>query len=114
MIRKGKILFRVEGLKKRGRRVPSNIRTYFIHFVEHEHRVGSLGPSDLLNDPAGKGSHIGSAVSSDLRFVPDSSQRDPDELSLQSPGDERPKDVLPYSGGPTKQRMGPFMDPLIS
>src|SRR4030043_1059410 len=98
MIRKGKILFRVEGLEKRGRRVPSHIRAHFIHFLEHEHRVESFGPSDLLNDPARKGSHIGSPVSPNLRFVSYPSQRDPDEFSLQSSGYGAPQGRLAYSG----------------
>src|SRR5512136_116702 len=82
MIRKGKILFRVKSLEKRSRRVPWHICTHCIHFIEHEHRVASLSPSDLLNDPAGEGAHVGSPVSPNLRFVSYSSQRDPDELSL--------------------------------
>src|SRR4030067_2083879 len=106
MIRKGKFLFRVEGLEKRGRRVPSHIRTHFIHFVEHEHRVGGLSPSDLLNDPAGKGSHIGSPVSPNLGFVSYPSQRDPDELSLQSPSYGASQGRLAYSGRADKAEDG--------
>src|SRR4030042_5392279 len=107
MIRKGKILFRIEGLEKRGRRAPSHIRTHFIHFVEHEHRVESFGPSDLLNDPAGKGSHIGSPVSPNLRFVSYPSQRDPDELSLQSPSYGASQGRRAYSGRAEKAEDGP-------
>jgi len=53
MIRKRKILLRIEDLKQRGRGITPEIAAELVDFIEHEDGVVGLGPADALDNAAG-------------------------------------------------------------
>jgi hypothetical protein len=60
----------------------------------------------------GNGPDIGAPVAADLGLIAHATQADAHELAAQGPAIDLPSEVLPTPGGPTRQRMGPFMSLL--
>jgi hypothetical protein len=70
--------------------------------------VGHAGLVDPLDDAARHRADVGPAVAADLRLVPDAAERQPDEFAAERVAIDRPSEVFPTPGGPTKQRIGPL------
>ena len=63
------VLLRVQHLQQRRRGVAAHALAEFIHFVEHQDRVGFARLLHRLQDAAGHGAHVGAAVAHDLGVV---------------------------------------------
>ena len=69
MIAEGMILFRVQDLEQRRRRIAAKVRADFVDLIEHEHGIVRPGLFDPLDDAAGKRPHVGAPVAAHFRFV---------------------------------------------
>src|SRR6185369_4898866 len=97
VVGEGIVLLRIENLQQGAGRVATEVQADLVHLVEHEYRIVGAAAVDLLNDPARKGTDIGTAMAADLRFVPHPSEGDADELAPQCPGDGTPETGLSHS-----------------
>ncbi len=70
MIQEFRILFRVQHLQKGRCRISLIGGPDLVHLIEHDHRIGCLRVLEGLDQFAGQGPHIGSAVSLDLGLIP--------------------------------------------
>src|SRR5579863_6176004 len=113
MIRKSVILFWIEHFQQRGGGISTEVHSDLVDLVHHEDGIVGTGLPDPLDDPAGERSDIGPAVAPDLGLVADSPKRDPDKLSAERARNRFSEGSLPHPGGPTKQRMGPFIFSFI-
>ena len=95
------VLFRVEHLEQRRRRVAAEVHRHLVDFVEQEHRVHRAGLLHHLDDLAGEGADVGAAVAADLGLVAHAAERQPDELAVH-----RARDRLGQRGLADARRAG--------
>src|SRR3954462_8619821 len=86
MIAKRVILFRVENLEQCGSRITAEIRSEFVDFVEHEHRIARPGAANALNHLAGKRANVSSPMASNLSFIAHAAKRDANEFASHGLG----------------------------
>ena len=98
VVHKAVVLFRVQHFQQGRRGVPAEIHAHLVHFVQQKDRVLGSGFLHHLDDLPRQGSDIGPAMPPDLGLVPDSSQRQPDELASGSPGYGTRQRRFPHSG----------------
>src|SRR3989344_7004785 len=84
MVRKLFILLRVENLQKCRGRVPSVIRSKFVNFIKHKHRIFGASISDALNDSARHCPDISSPVAPKFGLVSDAPQRNSHKFTIKS------------------------------
>ena len=108
MIRKRKILLRIEDLKQRGRGIAPEIAAELVDFIEHEDGVVGLGPADALDNAAGQGPDISPPMPPDLRLVPHTAQGNPDKFTAQGTGNGVAQRCFPGSRGAGETEDGPF------
>ena len=66
----GVVLFRVQNLEQcRGWVTVDGVLRHLVNLIKDEHRVGRTRLLQALDDAAGHGTDIGSAVSAYLRFI---------------------------------------------
>ena len=99
------VLFRIEHLEQRRRRVAAEVHRHLVDFVEQEHRVLRPGLLHHLDDLAGEGADVGAAVAADLRFVAHAAERQPHELAVH-----RARDRLGERGLADSRRAGERQD----
>ena len=81
------VLFRVEHLEQRRRRVAAEVHRHLVDFVEQEHRVHRAGLLHHLDDLAGERADVGAAVAADFGLVAHAAERQPHELAVHGAGD---------------------------
>ena len=87
VVGEGGVLLRVQHLQQGARGVATVVPDQLIHLVQHHHRIGGTAAFDALHDAAGHGADVGTAVTADLRLVPDAAQAHPHILAAQCLGD---------------------------
>ena len=87
MIRKGVILFSVQGFQQGSAWVSTKVDAQFVDLVEHKHRVDRFCLAHGLDNTPGKSANVGAAVATYLRFVAYSAQAHTDEIAPQCLGD---------------------------
>ena len=109
MIGKGVVLFGVQHFQKRARWIAAVVMTQFVNLIEEDDRV--LLPTRFIAWMM----RPGSAPMYVRRWprISASSRTPPSEMrwKLRPSADaiERPSEVLPTPGGPTRHRIGPFL-----
>ena len=91
MVHEGRVLFRVQHLEHRRRRVAPEVLSHLVDLVEQDERVCRLGLLQRLDDLAGHGADIGPPVAADLAFIAHAAQADADELAPRRLGDRPAK-----------------------
>ncbi len=86
MINEVSVLFRIKNLKQNRGRISPEILAYLVDLIEHKTGIGYADPFDLADNTAGHGTYIGSAVSTDFRFIPQTSHGQTDKLPAQGGG----------------------------
>src|SRR5437867_7060685 len=99
VIAEGMVLLRVQDLEKGGRRIPTKVHAYLVHFVHHEDRVVGAGLFDPLEDASGQCADIGATVASDFGLIADSTQADAYEFAPQRPGNRLAERGFPHARG---------------
>ena len=114
VIVEGRVLFRIEDFQQCGSRISPEIHRHLVYFIQQEDRVHGAGLFDHLNDLTRQGSDIRSAVSPDLGFIPDPTQREPDELAAGRTGNRHSKRSFTNSrrAGKAQYRAFGFLDQL--
>ena len=92
------VLFRVEHLEQRRRRVAPEVHRHLVDFVEQEDRVHRAGLLHHLDDLAGEGADVGAAVAADFGLVAHAAERQADELAVHRAGDRLGERGLADSG----------------
>src|SRR2546425_2286701 len=92
------VLFGIKNLEEGGRRVSPEVHAHLVYFIQHEHGVSRPCFFHHLDDLPGKGADISPAVSTDLRFIPDASQRETDKLTPRSTRDRPAQGGLAHPG----------------
>ena len=87
VVAEGVVLFGVQHFQQSGRGVAPEIGTQLVHFVQHDDRVAGTGLLDGLDDAAGHGADIGTAVAADLGLVMHAAQGQTLEMTAQGPCD---------------------------
>jgi hypothetical protein len=87
VIEEGVVLFRVEHLEQRRRRIAAEVHRHLVDFVEQEDRVHRAGLLHHLDDLAGEGADVGAAVAADLGLVTHAAERQADELPVHGARD---------------------------
>ena len=101
------VLLGVEHLEQRRRRVAAEVAAELVDLVEHEHRVAGARAAAGPHDLAGHRADIGAAVAADLGLVVHAAERHARRTcGPVARAIERPSEVLPTPGGPTKQSIG--------
>ncbi len=81
------ILFGVEHFQQGRGRVAAEILSEFVDLIQHEERIGCPGSFHRLEDAAGQGADVGSAVTADFGLIPHAAERDAHEFAPQRFGD---------------------------
>ena len=76
------VLFRVQHLEQRRRRVAAEVHRHLVDFVEQEDRVHRAGLLHHLDDLAGERADVGAAMAANLGFVADAAERQAHELAV--------------------------------
>jgi hypothetical protein len=108
VVHEGRVLFRIQHLEQRRRRIAAEVLAHLVDLVEQEQRVGLLRLLHRLDDLAGHRADIGAPVTADLGFVAHAAKRHAHEFAPVALAIDLPSEVLPTPGGPTRQRIGPF------
>ena len=87
VIEKVLVLLRVEYFQKRGSRVALKRLAQLVDFIKHDHRVAGAGFFQRLDQFAGHGADVGTAMPLDFRFVAHAAQAEAVELAIQGIGD---------------------------
>ena len=105
----GIILLWVEHFEQRRRGVAvQSVLRYLVYLVENKHGIGRACFLYALDDAAGHGANIGSAVSANFRFVVQSAQRHAHILTIHGRGDALSKTGFAHSGRSVKANDGRF------
>src|SRR5579871_129150 len=103
------VLLRIQRLQQRTRRIAPEIAAQLVDLIQHEHRVLHLNPLQVLNNLPRQRAYICPAMPA----ISASSCIPPSEIlenfRSSARAIDRPSEVLPTPGGPTKQRIGPFI-----
>src|SRR5262245_35129925 len=86
VVRKGGILSRIENLEQSGGRVPTEIGTDLVNFVQKDHRIVAFDTPQALNNSAGKRADVGATVTPNFGFVTHAAECDADEFSTERVG----------------------------
>src|SRR5262249_33634027 len=108
VIPEGRVLLGVENFQQGRGRVSPEVVTELVDLVQHEDGVLRLGAAKPLNDLARQSADVRAPVSPDLGLVPHAAEGDPVNFRPRARAIERPREVLPTPGGPTKHRIGAF------
>ncbi len=81
VVAEGVVLRRVEHFEEGGGRVASEVGADLVDLVEQDDRVHRTGLLDGADDAAGERADVRAPVTADLRLVPDTAERDADELA---------------------------------
>src|SRR6185369_2492702 len=81
MIAERVVLFRIEDLEQRRRRIAAEVGAELVDLVEDEHRVLRLRPAKTLNNLPGQGADVGTPMAANLGFIPHAAERHADELA---------------------------------
>ena len=87
MVPIGMVLLGIQNLQQRGAGITPIVGPHFVNFVQQQHRVGGACLGHGRHNPSGHGAHIGLAVPPNIRLIMDTTQRNPNHLSIQAPGD---------------------------
>jgi hypothetical protein len=68
------VLFGIEDLKQRRRRVAPEVHAHFVYFVQTEYRVVDANLFEGLDDLSRHGADIRASVTTDLGLVPNTAQ----------------------------------------
>ena len=104
MIGEGIILFRIENLEQRCRRITAIVCAELIDFIEHHHRIVYSSPANRLNDAAGHRADIGAAMAAQLCFVAHAAQTQPFEFSSHRARDRTAQRSLADTGSADKTK----------
>ena len=77
------VLFRIEHLEQRRRRIAAEVGAELVDLIEDEDRVLRLGAAQALDDLPGQRADIGAAMAADFRFVAHAAERDAHELAAE-------------------------------
>ena len=83
MVRKSRVLLRVQHLQKGAGRVAGVVSGQLVHLVQDHHRVGNPAALDAVHNPARHGPYVGAPVPPYLRLVPDAAQADAHVFSVE-------------------------------
>ncbi len=104
------VLLRIQHLEQRRAGIAAEIGAQLVDLVEDEHRVLRLRAAQPLDDLPRQRADVGPAMAADLGLVAHAAERHAHELPLERAARSTcASDVLPTPGGPTKQRIGPFI-----
>ena len=92
------VLFRVQHLEQRRRRVAAEVHRHLVDLVEQEHGVLRSRLLHHLDDLAGEGADVGAAVAADLGLVAHAAERQADELAVHRARDRLGQRRLADSG----------------
>ena len=81
VVAEGVVLRRVEHFEEGGGRVAPEVGADLVDLVEQDDRVHRTGLLDRPHDASGQRADVRTPVAADLRLVPDTAERDPDELA---------------------------------
>ena len=76
------VLFRVQHLEHRARRVATEVARHLVDFVQEDNRVHALGTAQRLDKAAGHRSNVGAAVTTDFGLVTHATKRNADKVTL--------------------------------
>ena len=77
------VLFTIQHLQQRRGGITPVITAYLINLIQKHQRIFHPGLLQSGDNASGHGAHIGTAVSSDFRLIPDAAQADADVLFIQ-------------------------------
>src|ERR1700722_1675250 len=98
MVVEGRILLGIEHLQQRRGRIAAPIGAELVHLVQQEERVRGLRLLHALNDLAGHGADIGSAVAADFGLVAHAAQRHAHEAAPGGPRHRLAERGLAHAG----------------
>ncbi len=77
------VLLRIQDFQQGRSRITAEIRTKLVDFVQQKHRIPCIQPFQGLQYSTRHGANVGSAVSPDLCFIPNATQRDARKRTAQ-------------------------------
>ena len=86
VVHEGVVLFRVQHFQQGRGRVAPEVRGHLVDLVQAEQGVAALYPFQGLDDLAGQGAHIGTAVTADLGLVTHAAQGKAHVFASRGPG----------------------------
>src|ERR1700691_2324933 len=98
MVVEGSVLLGIEHFQQRRRRIAAPIGAELVHLIQQEERVRCLRLLHALNDLAGHGTDIGSAVTADFSLVAHAAQRHAHETAPGGPGHRLAERGLAHAG----------------
>jgi hypothetical protein len=94
------VLLRVQDLEQGRGGISPEIRAELVEFIEHHDGIARPRLLQALDDAARQRSHVGTAMSANLRFVADASERNADELAAHRTSDRAPQRGFAHAGRP--------------
>ena len=104
MILEHVVLFRIENFEQGRTGVAAKVRAQLVDFVEQQHRIHGPGFLHHLNDLAGQGADVRTAMAANLGFVTDAAKRKANELSAGGTRDRLAETGLSDSRGANKAK----------
>ena len=104
----GMVLFGIEHLQQRRRRVAAEVHRHLVDLVEHEQRVAGADLVEVLHDPARHRADVGAAMAADLGLVAHAAQRHPHELAVGGLGDRLAQGGLAHARRPDQAQDRPL------
>ena len=87
MIPEAAVLLRIQHLQQCRRRVALIITAHFIDLIEQHERILDTCLTQSVSQSPRHRSDVGTSMTTDFRFIPHTSEADPDILLIQSPRD---------------------------
>jgi len=111
----GAVLFGIEHLEQRGRRIAAKVGRHLVDFIEQEQRIAHAALGEILNDFSGHGADIGAPMPADLRFVPHAAQGHAHELAIGGARHALPQGGLADArrSHQAEDRAAQILDPLL-
>ena len=101
------VLLGIEHFEQRRRRIAAEIGADLVDLVEHDHRVARARGAHRLDDPPRQCTDVRAPMPTNLGLIAYAAEAHAHELAIERSRDaDRPSDVLPTPGGPTKHRIG--------
>jgi hypothetical protein len=104
MVRKGGILCGIQDFQQGAGGVPLEGDAQLVYLIQQEDWVTGAHLTHPLKNPPWHGPDIRSAMATNIRFVPGSTEGHPDILSPQRPGDGLGNGCLPHSWRTSKEQ----------
>jgi hypothetical protein len=80
------VLFRIEDFEQRRTRVATEISPQLVYFIEQQNRIDRAGFLHHLDNLAGQGADVSATMTSNLRFVAHTAQREAHKLAASGTG----------------------------